>query len=403
MWTKTRHKVITVLGRPIIAMLCKIRCHFKVGEKIRLTKGQPRLFLSNHSTAYDQFFMALSVNRPLYYMVSSVAFTPFVSKLLRFAVAPVERVKGKPDSVCIRNTYKIIKEGESFWIAPEGNRTLDGITGYISPSIVKLIRLLKIPVSFFVIEGGYGIQPRWANSVRKGKIKCYVKNTIDYEEYSKLSDDEFYSIICDNLYIKEQSLGNKYYSSKLAEGMEKFAYVCPHCNKITSFSTKGDVISCDICGLSARYLPDMTFQTLDGNPFAFKDTAEWYAFQREYVHNYSFLGLDVNTPLFYDDEIILLNNVPRRKLDKGTLIFYPNRMEFVGKKQSVVFDLDSTDSLCCTTIRARDVLTIHCSRESYLLKPSKKVNTFKYLHMFYHAKNLLNCVNCTAKNEFLGI
>jgi 1-acyl-sn-glycerol-3-phosphate acyltransferase len=60
----------------------------------------------------------------------------------------------------VKTCVRVAKEGGTIAIAPEGNRTYSGVTESIKPSITGLIRLLRIPVAIFRIEGGYGVHPR---------------------------------------------------------------------------------------------------------------------------------------------------------------------------------------------------------------------------------------------------
>lgn len=107
---------------------------------------------------------------PVYYVASEDLFSNgFVSGLLRYAVAPIPIRKQTTDIRSVMNCIKVAKEGGTIAIAPEGNRTFSGRTEYIKPSIVGLVRVLKLPVAFIRIEGGYGVQPRWSDVVRKGK------------------------------------------------------------------------------------------------------------------------------------------------------------------------------------------------------------------------------------------
>lgn len=45
------------------------------------------------------------------------------------------------------------------------------------------------------IEGGYGVQPRWSDKNRKGKMRSYVFKVIEPEEYTKMSNEELFALI----------------------------------------------------------------------------------------------------------------------------------------------------------------------------------------------------------------
>ena len=58
---------------------------------------------------------------------------------------------------------------------------------YMPYSITKLIKLLKLPVLIYRIEGGYLTSPRWSKKLRRGKVRGYVYSTWTYDEYKDLS------------------------------------------------------------------------------------------------------------------------------------------------------------------------------------------------------------------------
>ena len=62
----------------------------------------------------------------------------------------------------IRKTKRIVQQGGSIGIFPEGNTSYSGQTVQILPATVKLIKMLKIPVIIMNIKGMYLSYPRWA-------------------------------------------------------------------------------------------------------------------------------------------------------------------------------------------------------------------------------------------------
>ena len=112
---------------------------------------------------------------------------------------------------------RVVKEGGSIALAPEGNRTYSGKTEYMTPTIAPLARKLGLPIVLYHIEGGYGVQPRWADNIRRGQIDCYFSRGIEPEEYISLSDDELFALIKDGLYINEANSDNRFINKKSAE------------------------------------------------------------------------------------------------------------------------------------------------------------------------------------------
>ena len=81
----------------------------------------------------------------------------------------------------IRDCLRVLKEGGAVGIFPEGNRTLTGAQWEMTDSVAKFVKLSKVPLVLYNIEGGYGSDPRWGVSKRKGKMRGYVKLGITAE------------------------------------------------------------------------------------------------------------------------------------------------------------------------------------------------------------------------------
>ena len=200
-WLRLRHTIV----RHTFGIFFRAYAIVKYGARIRPFKGEKKrqyLVLFNHQTAFDQFFVALSFRKHLYFVSTEDIFSNgFISCLLRYLVAPIPIKKQTNDVRAIMNCMRVAKEGGSISIAPEGNRTYSGKTEYISPTIAPLARKLGLPIALYHIKGGYGVQPRWADDVRRGRMECYVSRVIEPEEYNNLTDSELYDTINEGLYI----------------------------------------------------------------------------------------------------------------------------------------------------------------------------------------------------------
>ena len=84
---------------------------------------------------------------------------------------------------------------------------------------------MKLPIALYRIEGGYGVQPRWADGIRRGKMRGYVAQVIEPEEYAKMSGDELMARIEEGLYVNEAVADGHFRSPKRAEYLERAIYV----------------------------------------------------------------------------------------------------------------------------------------------------------------------------------
>ena len=144
---------------------------------------------------------------------------------------------------------RVAKEGGNICIFPEGNRTLSGKLGNVDYSIVKLAKSLKVPLVICNIEGGYGVDPRWSNKSRKGKLHVFVRNIYQFDDIKDMDNDELYNLIIDGLTVDEFANENEYKSKKIAEDLERVFFICPNCGHMHSIHTKGNQIYCNKCGL----------------------------------------------------------------------------------------------------------------------------------------------------------
>ena len=194
-WVKLRHRIISSLASRVLRPYITLKYHVKI-ERFKEQNGRQYCIVMNHQTAFDQFFIGLAFKGPVYYVASEDLFSNgFISKLLRWAVAPIPIKKQVTDIKAVMNCMRVAKEGGNIGIFPEGNRTFSGETTYINPAIGGLAKKLGLPIAFFKIEGGYGVQPRWSDVRRKGKMSAYVSSVLEPEEYKSWTNEQLYQPI----------------------------------------------------------------------------------------------------------------------------------------------------------------------------------------------------------------
>ena len=180
-WIKPRHTFFRNILYPFVYLLCKI----KYNIKIKKCKDKRQLLVvSNHQTTYDQFFLGMAFKKHLYYVTNDDLFSNgFVSWLISFLVKPIPIKKGTTDVKAVMDCMRVVREGGSIGIFPEGNRTYSGKTEAIKESIGDFAKALKLPIAIFHINGGYGKHPRWSDKTRGGKMTAGVSEIIEYDEH----------------------------------------------------------------------------------------------------------------------------------------------------------------------------------------------------------------------------
>lgn len=254
---KKRHWFIINLAKLIMTPIIKIKYRYKY-KKYKNLKGKgPFIVLGNHTVAFDPIIMSHSFPFHLYYFATEQIFNlGFLSKLLVYAANPIRKSKSMSDMAAIRKAREIVNEGGSIGIYPEGNVSYDGNLSNINESIVKLIRLLKIPVIFFVAKGLYMTDPRWSVNLKKGKSSGEIKTILYPEEYQNMSDSELYDYIVLNLNSNEYDTTIKYKGNKMALGLERLVFMDLVSNKPFKTYSKGNFLLSSDSNFKLEYLED---------------------------------------------------------------------------------------------------------------------------------------------------
>jgi len=391
-WMKFRHKVVMwLLRHPLTAF---IRWRYGITDEKFLEQGdRPYLIIMNHQTAFDQFFVSMTFNRPVYYLASEDLFSMgFISDLIRYLVAPIPIKKQTLDLQAVKNCIKVAREGGTIALAPEGNRTFHGRTLYMKPGIASLVKKLGLPLAIFRIDGGYGIHPRWSDVVRRGRMRCYISRVIEPEEYANMTGDELFRIIQQELWADEACVTGQFPHRKNAEFLERAMYVCPYCG-LSVFESHGDLITCKKCGRQIRHNADKKLQGV-GFEFPHRFVADWYDAQADFINHTDLTAL-TETPV-YEETVRLSRVIPyknKKLLKKDAAVrLYGDRITVDDR----TFHFDETSAV---VVLGKNKLNIYSGKELFQLRGSKRFNALKYVHFFHRYQNIKGGKN----DEFLGL
>lgn len=254
-----RHHFITRLILPFVRFFIKRSFRLKIKQYKALKNKGPFIVLGNHTVNEDPIVMGLMFPFHLYYIATEQVFNlGFISKVLNYVVNPIRKTKSVSDMETIRKTKRIVQEGGSIGIFPEGNTSINGETSTIQKSTVKLIKLLKLPVIIINTRGFYLTHPRWAVHRKKGRTEAYIKKIITPETYASWSDDDFYEVLKDELYVNafdDQVLMNARYKGKhIAHGLEKLIFMDLDKNVPFVTYSEGDELKSKVSDFKLTYL-----------------------------------------------------------------------------------------------------------------------------------------------------
>jgi len=392
-WIRSRHKVVTILLRLVLRPYIRLK-YGATFEEFPEQGDRPYLILMNHQTAFDQFFVGIIFKQPVYYLASEDLFSMgWLSKLIRFLVAPIPIKKQTLDLQAVKNCILVAREGGSICLAPEGNRTFHGRTLYMKPAIASLAKKLGLPIALFRIEGGYGVHPRWSDVIRKGSMRCRVSRVIEPEEYKQMSNEELFRLIETELYVDEAQLTGEYHHKKNAEYLERAIYTCPWCG-FSPFESNGDRIRCKTCGREIRHLPTKELECI-GFPFPHLFVSDWYAWQNNLLNQTDLLSL-TQAPVFRDSARISRVNPYKNKTllkKSASVCLYGDRITLDDR----ALPFDQTHAV---VVLGKNKLNIYYGDELLQLCGNKRFNALKYVNFYHRYKNIRSG---DVGEQFLGL
>jgi len=295
----------------------------------------PALVLSNHASNHDYKFIAGSV-RPA--RISFLAtYHWFTFKKLAFwlkAIGAIPKYQFATDLESLKKIKYIVQQKKGVvYVAPEGTVYSSGHLGYISPSIAKMIRYLKVPVYTSKILGAGLGNAKWSLHPHKGKVNVETHLLLTAEESKSLSSDEIMKRLTKALTYNEfdfQKQNNVLVEGlDKAEGFETMFYKCPVCGKEFTIKATGNDIKCTSCGAKATIQDDFTFKWNRNSKLCFENYSQWYDWQLEEMKKaVAKPNFKLSEEVEYGyDEPGVDNYV---KVGKGTMTLTHNGWDYVG-------------------------------------------------------------------------
>ena len=399
-WVKFRHRVARNILNVLLGGYLRIKFKLKI-NKLKEKKKRQYLVIMNHQTAFDQFFMGMAIPGAVYYIASEDIFSKgWVSKVIKYLVAPIPFQKSTADFRAIRNCFKIVREGGTIGFFPEGNRTYSGRTGNIKSSVVALAKGLKLPLVILNIKGGYAAQPRWSDNFHRSSVTVDIARILEYEEFKDMPDDEMYELIKRELYVDESLDLTPLKVKNSAEYMERAIYVCPYCG-ISEFESKGNTVRCKKCGREILYTEKRQLEGI-GFEFPYKSVADWYGYQCDYINSFD-LSPYTDTPICTDNASLIEVIVYKKKITVSKcakIAAYSDRLTVSDGNAEMTFRYEDIKGAGAV---GRNKMNFYVGDKLYQLKSvkgDKRLCTLKYMNIYYHAENIRKGDN---DEQFLGL
>lgn len=299
----------------------------------------PYIILANHTNFWDPFMLSHFVEEPICFVTSDEYFHNFLLRNLLKLVGSIPKSKFISDSATVKAILRVKNQGEVIGIFPEGKRNWNGQTGGILFATAKLIKVLKIPVVVSLLQGAHLSWPRWAKKSRVGAMTITYRQVLSSQDIQILNVEEIYQRICSELswdeYEFQRNRAVAFKGRNLAEYLELYLFVCPHCNAIGQLTSHHDALTCKACGYEVHYTTLGYLENLQEEP-CFPTPGEWDAWQLEHLRHLieGSLTPEVEGAAIFEDTGVTLRRGDRmRPLKKyllGGVSLYPDKIRFHG-------------------------------------------------------------------------
>ena len=281
-----RHNIVWHILYPIVYLIARIRFHYQ--PKVTPIP-KPCLVVSNHVTNWDPLLLALTIKNQAYFVGSDhVVQSGFVGRLLDWLQAPIARRKGVTASDTALTMIRRLRKGYNVALFPEGNRTFNGRTGAIVPSTAKLVRTSHAYLATHRFRGGYFSSPRWAgDAVHRGRMTGEIVHIYSPDELQAMSVQQIAELLerdlFEDAYASQEDNPVDYRNSRRAEHLERALYLCPKCRGLNTLHSKGTVLRCSACGLTAEYTPQ---GYLEGKDLPYHTVYVWDLWQTQQLQKF---------------------------------------------------------------------------------------------------------------------
>ncbi len=303
-----------------------INAHLRRGYKFSLTPDSdvypepPFLVVSNHGTFFDPWIIGNYSRWPFSIMVNDDGFRgKGISQWYLKNIGCIPKRKGASDYKAMKETLNRLKNGYPVCVFPEGQTTWDGETQLLYKGLEKIVLKMKCPVVTVRLRGNFLTKPWWARNIRRGNITIDIKVHTP-QDYQDLTSDQLFEKIKSSIYqndIKDpQNLQYPFTGTKIAEGLERFVWICMNCCGEDTLSTDGNTIHCSSCGGSWEMDAHCRLKATGNDTSSLHDLKDWADMHKSKVIEKIRSGAAV---LSTSDNVILQNeNSDRTFSDSAT-------------------------------------------------------------------------------------
>lgn len=189
-----------------------------------LPSDGPAIIAGNHNHFMDSIFVPLLAPRPVVYLAKKDYFT---GRGLKGAVTrwffklnnqlPMDRAGGSGSQASLESGLKVLREGNSLGIYPEGTRSPDGKLYRGRTGVARLVLESGAPVIPVAIIGTDKIQPPGRLIPKFRRVGIVFGSSMDFSKYEGLPNDRFLlRSVTDEIMYEIMRLSGQEYVDKYA-------------------------------------------------------------------------------------------------------------------------------------------------------------------------------------------
>jgi|LSQX01.3.fsa_nt_gb hypothetical protein len=336
----------------------------------------PYIMLCNHNSFLDFKVMTAAIfpKRANYV----VALDGFIGRegIMR-KVGCIGKRKFVNDVELIRQTVRLLKQGQIVVYYPEARYSFVGTNSVLPDSLGKMLRFLQVPVVTLITHGHHLHEPAWNQTARDVPIESELKLLLTAEEVARLSPEEILERVDqamtydDYAWQTENKIRIDY--PKRAEELHRVLYQCPNCKTEYRMQSEGAHLSCQACGKTWELTEYGQIRALEGET-EFDSPPAWYEWERENVR------AEVLAGTYGMESEVLIDSLPNSKgfvpLGKGWLRHDMNGIVLRGQHLGEDFEvIKSNISLYSIHVefnyidKKRDLIDISTIDDTYFVYP----------------------------------
>ena len=176
-------------GRALIKLLNLILYNIHVEGEENIPKTGGVVLCPNHISNYDPLAVATHLKRQVHFMAKAELYKNFIVRKVLLAVGTIPVDRGKVSLETLKESLRVLKNGEILGIFPEGTRVKNGERRKPMEGFVVFALKTKSPILPVHIEGEYKF--RGKINIKFGKpieLNEYYGKKVKPEEMSKISE-----------------------------------------------------------------------------------------------------------------------------------------------------------------------------------------------------------------------